>query len=261
MAHAFVNGEYGLYLMAAIGALLTAFYMFRLTYLTFYGQSRVDPKVEHHIHESPPMMTVPLIVLAFLAIVGGFLGFPPEHGWIHGFLAGVATPAGAEVHEVSVGLLVGLMGIAILIAVSGWGVAHYLYSARPRAAEDWAARAPGTYGTLLNKYYVDELYDWMFVEPCKRLGMIWDWIDSNIIDRMVRAVGRMADLGSAGSTWFEKHVIYGAANVIGFGNHLAAWSWRKLQSGMVHHYAAMIVVGLFLLVHFLLVWLTGKSVL
>jgi len=261
MAHAFVNGEYGLYLMAAIGALLTAFYMFRLTYLTFYGQSRVDPKVEHHIHESPPMMTVPLIVLAFLAIVGGFLGFPPEHGWIHGFLAGVATPAGAEVHEVSVGLLVGLMGIAILIAVSGWGVAHYLYSARPRAAEDWAARAPGTYGTLLNKYYVDELYDWMFVEPCKRLGMIWDWIDSNIIDRMVRAVGRMADLGSAGSTWFEKHVIYGVANVIGFGNHLAAWSWRKLQTGMVHHYAAVIVVGLFLLVHFLLVWLTGKSVL
>ena len=212
MAHAFVNGEYGLYLMAAIGALLTAFYMFRLTYLTFYGQSRVDPKVEHHIHESPPMMTVPLIVLAFLAIVGGFLGVPPEHGWIHGFLAGVATPAGAD-------------------------------------------------GMLLNKYYVDEFYDRMFVEPCKRLGMIWDWIDSNIIDRMVRAVGRMADLGSAGSTWFEKHVIYGAANVIGFGNHLAAWSWRKLQSGMVHHYAAMIVVGLFLLVHFLLVWLTGKSVL
>ena len=83
----FVHGHYFLYVLAAIGALLTSFYMFRLTYLTFYGSSRVDPEVAHHIHESPPIMTVPLGILAGLALVGGFLGVPPEHGWLHGVLA------------------------------------------------------------------------------------------------------------------------------------------------------------------------------
>ena len=67
------------------------------------------------------------------------------------------------------------------------------------------------------------------------------------MDGVVRAVGQLAELGAAGSTWFEKHVIYGGLNIIGYGNHLMARQWRQLQSGMVHHYAAIIVAGLFLL--------------
>jgi NADH-quinone oxidoreductase subunit L len=71
----------------------------------------------------------------------------------------------------------------------------------------------------------------------------------------VRAVGRMTEGGAAGSTWIEKHVIYAGLNVIGFANHLAARSWRRLQTGMVHHYVAIIVAGLFILVHLvLLLW-------
>src|SRR5680860_1652144 len=117
MAHAFVHGYYHLYLLAAVGAFLTSFYMFRLTYLTFYGSSRVDPHVAHHIHESPSVMTIPLMILAGLALFGGFLGVPPEHGWFHGFLHDVATPLGAEAHEVGWGMLLGLMGVAIAIAL------------------------------------------------------------------------------------------------------------------------------------------------
>ena len=90
---------------------MTSFYMFRLTYLTFYGQSRVEPHVAKHIHESPPIMTVPLMILAGLAVVGGFLGVPPEHGWFHGFLHDVATPLGAESHAVEMGTLLRLMGV------------------------------------------------------------------------------------------------------------------------------------------------------
>ncbi|MGH7256136.1 MAG: NADH-quinone oxidoreductase subunit L, partial [Nitrospirales bacterium] len=112
---------------------------------------------------------------------------------------------------------------------------------------------------LLNKYYVDELYDVLWVEPIKRLGRLWDWFDQTVIDAIVRAVGQMTDAGSALSTAIEKYVIYGSLNVIGFSNHLAARTWRKIQSGMVHHYAAFIVAGLFIIVHLILLWWMGGS--
>jgi NADH-quinone oxidoreductase subunit L len=245
MAHAFIHHHYVLYGMAATGALMTAFYMFRLTYLTFYGLSRMDHHTEEHVHESPMVMVGPLAMLGGLSLVGGFLGFPPEHGWFHRFLAPVAGMGGD--HEAAIGLVLTLMGIATGIAFLGWGLAHYLYSINPSTPERWAAKSSAVYTTLLNKYYVDELYDLLFVEPAKKLGWLLDWFDRNVIDGIVRAVGQVAELGAAGSTWFEKHVIYGGINIIGFGNHLAARQWRHLQSGMVQHYAAMIVAGLFLL--------------
>jgi len=260
MAHAFVHGYYPLYAMAAIGAFLTAFYMFRLTYLTFYGTSRVDHHVEHHIHESPMVMLGPLVVLAALSVIGGFPGVPPEAGWFHHFLHPVAAAAGAgEEHAAGFGLVAGLMVVATAVALGGWGLAHYLYSVRSEGAPALAERMPGIYTTLLNKYYVDELYDRVFVEPTKKLGVAWDWFDRMVIDRIVIDVGRLTEGGSAGATWIEKHVIYAFLNIIGYGNHLAARAWRKLQSGMVHHYAAIIVAGLFILVHLLLVWWTGTS--
>jgi NADH-quinone oxidoreductase subunit L len=257
MAHAFVNHRYALYALAAAGAFLTAFYMFRLTYLTFYGESRVDSHIAHHIHESPPVMIGPLVVLAALSVVGGFPGVPPESGWFHRFLGPVVGGA-AETHS-SIGHLLALMAVASTIALSGWGLAHYLYSLRREMPAQWASRAPRLYTTLLNKYYVDELYDVLVVEPVKRLGMACDWFDRTVIDGMVRAVGRFTEVGSAASTSFEKYVIYGFLNIVGYTNHLAARSWRKLQSGMVHHYAAIIVAGLFILLHLILIWWTGTS--
>jgi NADH-quinone oxidoreductase subunit L len=139
------------------------------------------------------------------------------------------------------------MMVATGVALLGWSLAHYLYSMNPAAAGQWAAKAKVAYDTLLNKYYVDELYDLLFVEPTKKLGQLINWFDRVVVDGIVRGVGHMAELGAAGSTWAEKHVIYGSINVIGYGNHLLAKQWRQLQSGMVHHYAAIIVAGLFLL--------------
>jgi NADH-quinone oxidoreductase subunit L len=259
MAHAFTHRYYGLYAMAVLGAFLTSFYMFRLTYLTFYGQSRVDHHVAEHIHESPPVMTGPVVVLAVLSVIGGFPGVPPEEGWFHDFLRPATLGAGEE-HSVGLGLVVALMGAATVIALMGWGLAHYLYGIRPEAAQQWVAVAPRAYQTLLNKYYVDELYDLLVVEPTKRLGMACDWFDRTVIDGIVVGVWRVTQSGSALSTGFEKYAIYGLINIMGYANHLAARSWRKLQSGMVHHYAAMIVAGLFILVHLILAWWTGSTV-
>jgi NADH-quinone oxidoreductase subunit L len=245
MAHAFTHHQYLLYGMAAIGALLTSFYMFRLTYLTFYGRSRMDHHTEEHVHESPMVMVGPLMALGVLSLFGGALGFPPEHGWLHGFLAPVA--GSGEEHEAGAGLVLTLMMAATGIAFLGWGLAHYLYSISPGTADRWAEKFSGAYRTLLNKYYVDELFDLLFVEPTKRLGEALDWFDRTVVDGIVRGVAHLADWGSAGSTWIEKHVIYAGLNIIGYGNHLAAREGRKLQSGMVHHYAAIIIAGLFLL--------------
>jgi NADH-quinone oxidoreductase subunit L len=258
LAHAFVHRHYGLYAMAAIGALLTAFYMFRLTYLTFYGRSRVDSHAAAHIHESPAIMIGPLVILGALSIVGGFPGVPPEGGWFHHFLGPVVSVAGKQGEHVGAGLIVGMMAVATAIALLGWGLAHYLYSVRPEAADRLAAQAPRVYTTLRDKYYVDEMYDAAFVEPSMRLGTACDWFDRRVIDAVVRGVGRLTETGSAASTWFEKYVIYGAINVTGYANHLAALSWRKLQTGMVHHYAAIIVAGLFILVHMILLWWSGS---
>ncbi len=259
MAHAFVHHHYVLYAMAAAGALLTSFYMFRLTYLTFYGRSRLDHHTAEHVHESPMIIIGPLVVLAALSVVGGFPGVPPENGWFHHFLHPSVAAGAAEKHGVSLGLVVSLMGVATVIALAGWGLAHYLYSIRPEAANQWAAKAPAAYTTLLNKYYVDELYDRLFVEPTKKLGQVWDWFDRTIIDGIVRGVGEFTEDSAWLITWIEKHVIYAGLNVIGYSNHLAARAWRKLQSGMVHHYAAIIVAGLFILVHLIWVWwMTGS---
>ncbi|MEC4680717.1 MAG: NADH-quinone oxidoreductase subunit L [Nitrospirota bacterium] len=259
LAHAFVYGYYHLYALAAIGAFLTSFYMFRLTYLTFYGQSRVDPAVAKHIHESPSMMMRPLLILAGLAVVGGFLGVPPEHGWFQGFLHNVATPLGSETHEVGMGMLLGLMIVAVTIALGGWALAHYMYSLRPQTANEWAEKFPRAYTTFLNKYYVDEFYDRFIVEPFKKLGMLWDWFDQHILDRFVVGIGKGTDISAAAITWTEKYVIYGGLNVVGYANHLLAWSWRKLQSGMVHHYAAILVIGLAIMIHLVVLWFAGSS--
>ncbi len=261
MVHAFAHHQYALYLMAAAGVLLTSFYMFRLTYVTFYGPSRVAPDVEPHIHESPPVMTVPLIILAGLSVFGGLLGGPPAH-FFQGFLESVTMPLGAvspveDLGDVGVALLV----VSVVIALCGWGLAHYLYAIRPGVADDWSERYAGVYRMLLNKYHVDECYDAMVVEPVKRLGRLWDWIDRRIIDRVVTGVGHGANVGGAGATWAEKYVIYWGLNVVGYTSHCVAWSWRKLQTGLVNHYATVIVIGLFLLVHVLLVWFTSTSVL
>lgn len=153
----------------------------------------------------------------------------------------------------------GLMGTATVIALLGWGLAHYFYSGPSAAASALADRMPGVYTTLLNKYYVDELYDRLFVEPTKQLGRLCDWFDRTIIDGIVRSIDRGTDASSAAITWTEKHVIYAGLNIIGYANHLLARSWRRLQTGMVHQYAAIIVAGLFILVHLILLIWTGAG--
>jgi NADH-quinone oxidoreductase subunit L len=262
LGHAFVHGHYVLWTLGAVAAFCTAFYMSRLLYLTFYGAPRIDAQTAQHIHESPSVMLVPLLILAVLSVIGGLIGVIPgglENGWFHQFLRPVVALSAGEGHEEGPMLAFLLMSATTLIALGGWFTAHYFYTLHPETPERLSQQMAGAYRLLLNKYWVDELYDKLFVQSSKLLGRDLDRLDSSVVDGAVVGVRRMTELGAESSTWFEKHVIYGGINVVGYSNHLAARILRKLQSGLVHHYAAILVAGFVILVNLivLFVWVGG----
>src|SRR5262249_44264015 len=159
-----------LYAVALFTAGLTAFYMFRLVSLTFWGTFRGTSDQEAHIHESPPSMTVPLIVLAFLSIVSGYVGVPIiEHGdKIGEFLPPIRLPIqglAEAVHPAPLSVELALMAAASTVAVIGIYLAWAWYvKGKGSVPHRLEARFPGAYRTLVNKYYVDEAYEKVFVE-------------------------------------------------------------------------------------------------
>jgi len=253
---AFKHGDIILWFLGLSAAAMTSFYMFRQVYMTFYGPSRMDHETEHHLHESPNVMIYPLIVLAALSLLGGMLlGIPPDEGWIHGFLGPVA---GAQESHGFGAIDIILMALSVGVALTGWLVARQMYLKNPQSAPALAARLPRLHALLYDKYRVDEFYDATVVEPSIRWGGRFSRFDDRVIDGAVRAVSGMTQLGAAISTAIEKYVIYGFLNIIGYLNHIAAALFRRLQSGQVHHYAAIIVVGVFILIN-LYLWFFDHS--
>ncbi len=240
MAFSSPRGHFLLWMVAAIAAGMTAFYMFRALFMTFFGESRVDHHVAHHIHESPKIMTVPLMVLAFLSIVGGYVGVPHVLGGanhIHEFLAPVvgggpepgkahagfsilaqAWAAGGAQGGHSTALELFLMVLSVLIALTGIGIAYFLYLKNPILPKRLAEQYSGLYRLVANKYYVDELYQVLFVNSLKKLGMgLWKGFDEFIIDGTVN----------------------GIAYFIGWLSSLM----RRMQTGFVQNYAVSMIVG------------------
>jgi NADH-quinone oxidoreductase subunit L len=153
------------------------------------------------------------------------------------------------------------MAVTTVIGLAGWFTAHYFYYMKPEQPGLLMNRMKGAYTLLLNKYWVDELYDRVAVEPSKIAGRLLDRMDAAVVDRAVVAVEQVTDLNAAGSTWIEKYVIYGLINIAGYANHIGARILRQLQSGLVHHYAAILVTGLVVLVNLivLILWWGGAS--
>jgi NADH-quinone oxidoreductase subunit L len=171
----------------------------------------------------------------------------------------VVAVEGAEAHHAFGAIDLVLMVASVLIAVAGWWLAYTMYVRKPDMAEAWSAKYQRAHRLLLNKYWVDELYDALVVEPSKRLSQAWAWFDNVVIDGLVRGVAATAQGGAWLSTWIEKYVLYAFLNVIGYSNHLGARAFRRLQTGFVHHYAFIIVVGLAILAYFFW-WWTGGNV-
>jgi NADH-quinone oxidoreductase subunit L len=228
-------GQYAFWL-GIFAAFLTAFYSWRLLFLTFHGEPRADRETMHHVHESPNVMLIPLYVLAFGAVFAGMAGYHYFVGegraefWRQSLLV---LPENDAIEHAHHGLPFFVPLLPFVVAIAGIAVAYLCYIRRPGLPAEIAGRFRGLYQFLLNKWYFDELYDRIFVRPAFRLGHgFWKGGDGAIID----------GLGPDGL----------AAATVG-----AARRASRLQTGYIYHYAFAIVVGVVAFVTWYLVGSAG----
>jgi len=225
--YAYANGGFIFWLIGALTAMLTAFYVFRLFSLTFLGEERFDHH-KVHPHESPSVMTIPLIILAVLSVIGGYVGIPEIFSGENGnlfekWLAPVYEPAEQKImhygfHTHFQEIL--LMTISVILALSAIYFALYVYTKNKNIAENISLRFRKFYNLLLNKYYVDEIYDAAIVKPIVTGSekVLWKFTDSFIIDGIVNGVAKIIAIISE--------------------------SIRKIQTGIAQLYAFIIVAGI-----------------
>jgi NADH-quinone oxidoreductase subunit L len=223
LSHAFQQNK-ALYIIGVIGAMLTAFYMFRMLYLTFYGKFRGTSEQEHHIHESPATITIPLIILAVLAAVGGFLGIPGDNGqhhWLQQFLAPVFAPSNKIMPVVDLpeatdyalmAVSVGAAVLAIIYAYIKYNKKAHVPVADTEERSFWA-------NLSYHKFYIDELYDFTIRKPLDALSeFFYKVMDRSAIDGLVNGIGQAPVEASKG--------------------------FRLLQTGNVGFYIFMMVAGI-----------------
>jgi NADH-quinone oxidoreductase subunit L len=225
------HGHLAFWVIGIITAALTSFYMFRLWFLTFFGAARPGAAAPHgqggengeHVHESPWVMLAPLVVLAVLSVVGGWVGIPHAlggHNSFEAFLAPALPAAGetAAAHG-DVGTERLLAGLSVFAALLGLGLSWLLYVKRPELPERIATQLGGLYQAVLDKYYVDEGYDAALVRPVVEGSrqVLWRGIDVGMIDDSVNAAAR------------------GAQSVSGV--------LRRMQSGNIRSYAGWVIAG------------------
>jgi NADH-quinone oxidoreductase subunit L len=245
-----------MWIIGFITAGLTAFYMFRMLFLTFFGYCRADEHVEKHIHESPWPMTVPLMILAGFSIIGGWIGWPEAFGgenrfekFLEPILKGVVPETGeVNIAHHAVGKEIFLMVLSISVALAGIWLAYEFYRTKRFAPELVAKKLPKLYQLLVNKYYVDEIYDAAIVDRTKDLSTLFGKFDANIIDGIgVNGTGWLARFGSTLSMWWDKWIIDGLLNFTAKMMQLLSYPVRLLQTGMFSSYAMLILVGLVVL--------------
>jgi NADH-quinone oxidoreductase subunit L len=205
--------------------------MMRLIVLTFLGKNRANAEVQSHLHESPATMTMPLVVLAVLSVVGGWIGIPHAMGgnaWLMEWLAPVFASGHGAAHGAAhdgghgpANLALILAAVSTVVAMSGLGLGYFIYTKRPNLvaqARDWLGGLPNR--VLSNKYYVDEFYGKVIYGPLEKLADVvcFRWIDRGLIDGLL---------------------VSGLAVV----TLLSASLLRLFQNGMVRFYAWVFVLG------------------
>jgi NADH-quinone oxidoreductase subunit L len=256
--HAF-NRSVILWLIGIVTAFLTSFYAFRAVFLAFWGQPR-ERELFEHAHESPPIMTRPLVVLAVLAVVGGLIGLPHLSA-IEGFLEPVfashetvhAAEAGSALSLSKGGILEWvLMALSAIVAIVAIILAQYMYLVNPGLPGHLSKRYAPLYKLLSNKYYVDELYGFLFVHPFQSLAHFLDTVVDAVALHDLLFVRPFQGLASFLADVFELEVIGGIVNGIAALVNGSSRTLRRVQTGYVRNYALAILFGVVAIVAYLL---------
>ena len=222
-------GQYA-FVLGIAAALMTAFYSGRLLFMTFHGEPRADKEVMDHVHESPLVMTIPLASLAIGAIFAGMAGYELFVGdgraefWRESILV-----LGMDVVEEAHHVPAWVVWAPLVVTVLGLGLSYHMYMRRPDMPGRLAAQYPGVYQFLLNKWYFDELYDFLFVRPAFWIGwLFWKGGDEGTIDRF-------------GPDGISASIIAGARRL------------GAIQTGYLYHYAFAMIIGIALFVSWIVV--------
>ena len=244
LASAFASGHYVVWALGLAGAGMTAFYIFRLIFLTFYGQERIasDPG---HLHESPRVMILPLQALAALSIVGGYIGLPRVLGGRNWFARFLESSTGIHESSLSSGLEIGLMFISAAVGLAGIFAAYRVYVTKSGLpAKNFAAHFKRLYRLVSRKYYVDEFNNRAIVGGTLLAGRLAAWFDTHVIDGLVDGAAWLTRAVSVLSIFFDARVVDGAVNGIGSFHRRFSAGLKKLQTGFVYNYALSIVIGI-----------------
>ena len=254
--HLMVDRYLALWAVGLITAGLTSFYMFRLLFETFFGLSRIPADAERHIHESPKTMTVPLMILAFFSIVSGWLALPalwgeqsPFERFLEPSLRGVEADTGpVKFAQHTILTEYALMAASVATALLGLWFARNLYLEDPKLHTKLAASWPRFHNLLVHKYYVDEIYDALFVNRIKDLSTALGFFDSKVIDGLgVDGAGWLARVLSRISMWWDRWVVDALINTLGWFPKFLSMPVRMFQTGVFSTYAVFILIGVAIL--------------
>jgi NADH-quinone oxidoreductase subunit L len=216
----------------------------------------MSPEVESRVHESPAVMTVPLGLLAVGAVVAGWVGIPHLIGqylhhlpqYFEHFLAPVLVhPAAPEGGQASEGLEWGLMALSVAVALFGLWLARHFYLTQPAVPERLMSRFKHVYTTLLNKYWVDELYDLLFVNRTKELANRLAGFDNSVVDGAVNGSAWLTRLTASVSGFFDYWIVDLAVRRSDLIYYLS-FPLRRIQTGVIQTYAALTIGGILLIV-------------
>lgn len=240
LSAAFNSGHMLIYAVGTLTAFITAFYMFRLFFMTFTGKMRTELRP----HESPKTMTIPLMVLALLSIVSGVL-FVSGHSFeklvYFGVGEAVTAEGGSEASHF-------VLYMSLAVAVLGITLAFFMYYLKKISPDYISEKLAPLHKLLLNKYYIDELYEFMFVKPAKAIGNFLFRFDQKVVDGAVNGSGFMTVLMSKIQNAFDKCYVDGTVNGAGRLANKSGEILKQLQTGFVQNYILISATGLFVVI-------------
>jgi NADH-quinone oxidoreductase subunit L len=238
------HGSRNLWLLGVVGAGMTAFYMFRQFFMVFFGKCRADHHTQEHLHESPKVMTLPLVVLAIGALFAGWIGLPAVFGgsqfahWLEPVIA-----AHGEEHA-SHALELNLMAISIAVAAFGFFIAYLMYYREALSPARFANLAGGLFYRLFErKYYLDEIYQVVFVNGTLLLARLGSLFDQYIIDVIVDGSASLTRFVSWINGLFDNYVIDGIVNAVANITFWTGNKFRRVQTGNINSYLYGILIA------------------